>query len=141
MTFFFFFLAFPGLFVLSLPRPSPPFPFLVSLFFLFFRVNFLLIFFFLLFFLLFSHFHSKRSGRTGSSKPPNFFEAPVQPSTNLGGDGPQGTMKEADIIQHCIDREKARQLKDYTEADRIRKFCSLKIFVCCLCGFASSPSK
>ena len=86
------------------------------------------------------HFHSKRSGRTGSSKPPNFFEAPVQPSTNLGGDGPEGTMKEVDIIQHCIDREKARQVKDYTEADRIRKFCSLKIFVCCLCGFAPNTN-
>ena len=54
------------------------------------------------------------------TEPPDFFKEPVVPSSNLGGDGPEGTMKEVDIIQHCIDREKARELKDYSEADRIR---------------------
>ena len=41
--------------------------------------------------------HCQRSNRHGMTdpSPPGFFASPPKPNSNLGGDGPEGTMKEA----------------------------------------------
>ena len=68
-----------------------------------------------------------RSGRAGSTKPPDFMKPPPARDSSRGGSShggdelmAEGGMPEKEIIRLLIDREVARQDKDYAEADKIR---------------------